>query len=88
MSNGRCRMHGGRSGGPLGERNGAYKHGKFTREARELSQVFRDLARAGEALLARTLDTHGLGRKLPAQLRRRAHVRKARADAKAKGQQK
>src|SRR5215204_1330947 len=34
MPNGRCRMHGGTSpGAPKGERNGAYKHGRFTNEA-------------------------------------------------------
>ena len=65
-----------------------YRTGKFTREAKEVSAMFRELARTGEALLARTLDTHGLGRKLPARLRRRVHVKKARAAAKAKGQQK
>ena len=32
--NGRCRMHGGASpGAPKGERNGNYKHGRFTNEA-------------------------------------------------------
>ncbi len=31
----RCRMHGGApgSGGPLGKRNGNYRHGRFTNEA-------------------------------------------------------
>jgi hypothetical protein len=83
-------MHGGArgSGGQLGARNGMYRTGKFTREAKELSKVVRELARTGEALLARTLDTHGLGRKLPATLRRRTHIRRARAAAKAKAKAK
>jgi hypothetical protein len=35
MSNGRCRMHGGKSpGAPRGERNGNYRSGLHTREAR------------------------------------------------------
>jgi hypothetical protein len=34
--------------------------------------------------LARSLDVHGLSRKLPPPLRRRTHVKKARAAAKAK----
>jgi hypothetical protein len=34
MPNGKCRMHGGRSpGAPKGERNGNYRHGRFTDEA-------------------------------------------------------
>ena len=32
MPNGRCRMHGGKAGAPLGNRN-AWKHGAYTREA-------------------------------------------------------
>jgi hypothetical protein len=42
----------------------------------------RELARTGESLLSVSLDRAGLGRKIPASLRRRAHVRKARAAAK------
>ncbi len=46
MPNGRCRMHGGASpGAPKGERNGNYKHGRFTNEAvarrRELNSWIR-----------------------------------------------
>jgi hypothetical protein len=49
MANGRCRMHGGMSpGGPTGERNGAYKHGRQTKEA-----IAR--RRAGRALLRELL---------------------------------
>ena len=36
MPNGRCRMHGGKSpGAPKGERNGNYRHGRETKEARQ-----------------------------------------------------
>jgi hypothetical protein len=44
MPNGRCRMHGGASpGAPTGERNGNYKHGRFTREAIEARRQLRTL---------------------------------------------
>ncbi len=29
----RCHLHGGRAGAPSGERNGAYKHGRYSTEA-------------------------------------------------------
>ena len=53
MPNGRCRMHGGASpGAPSGERNGNYKHGRFTAEAiesrRGLNALIRELRRAAE----------------------------------------
>src|SRR5258707_5598886 len=86
----RCRMHGCApgSGGPRGERSGKFKHGRSTREAKQVSAFFREMAKGGEELLAVTLDRAGLGRKIPAQLRRRRHVKKARAAAaKAKGDQ-
>jgi hypothetical protein len=84
----KCRMHGGApgSGGPRDEGNGNFKHGKYTHRAKELSKVFRELAHTGEMLVAKTLDSHGLRRKIPAKLRRRRHVK--RALAKAKEQQK
>jgi hypothetical protein len=63
-----------------------FKTGRYTREAKELGAMFRELARTGEALVAKTLDAHGLRRKIPARIRRRTHVRKALA--KAKGEQK
>ena len=52
MPNGRCRMHGGASpGAPKGERNGMFKHGRYTNEAiaerHELSawiRAMRDMA--------------------------------------------
>jgi hypothetical protein len=40
----RGRMHGGSSlGAPTGERNGNYKHGRFTREAIEAQRQIRAL---------------------------------------------
>jgi hypothetical protein len=63
-----------------------YRHGRFSKEAREVVKHFRELARTGEALLARTLDDAGLGRKLPARLRRKAHVKRV-LKSKAKGEQ-
>jgi hypothetical protein len=37
-----CRLHGGKGGGPIGERNGAYRHGRHTlaakAERRELAR--------------------------------------------------
>ena len=55
MANGRCRMHGGASlGAPKGERNGNYKHGRFTNEAiaqrRGLRAWIRQMARLAEAV--------------------------------------
>lgn len=31
-----CRMHGARAGAPKGEKNGNYRHGAYTNEAREV----------------------------------------------------
>ena len=47
MTNGRCRMHGGKSpGDPKGNRN-AFKHGRFTAEAisnrREIAALLRNI---------------------------------------------
>jgi len=84
----RCRMHGARAGAPQGAKNGNFRHGRFTREAAEVSKFFRELVKDAHVLTATTLDAHGLGRKVPAALRRRTHVRKARAKAKAKEQPK
>jgi hypothetical protein len=41
---GRCRMHGGAkgSGGPRGSRNGNFKHGVYTREAKMARRAMRD----------------------------------------------
>ena len=42
-----CRLHGGKGGGPMGERNGAYRTGRYTAEAkadrRELRALLRGL---------------------------------------------
>ena len=50
-----CRVHGGKSGGPTGERNGAYRTGRYTAEAkadrqatRALLTLFRRLIDAGD----------------------------------------
>jgi hypothetical protein len=83
MPNGRCRMHGGRSGGPLGARNGAYKTGKYTREAREVSALMRELARTGEVMTATVMNRHGV-RPVKA-LRRRTHVKRALKKVKEEG---
>jgi hypothetical protein len=44
-----CRLHGGKGGGPRGERNGAYRTGRHTIEAkadrREQRKLIRDLLR-------------------------------------------
>jgi hypothetical protein len=44
-----CRLHGGKGGGPKGERNGAYRTGRHTTEAkadrRELRVLLRQLRR-------------------------------------------
>ena len=34
-----CRMHGARGGAPKGKRNGAYRHGNFTKEAMARKQA-------------------------------------------------
>jgi hypothetical protein len=44
-----CRLHGGKGGGPKGERNGAYHTGRYTAEARaerrEAHALLRELRR-------------------------------------------
>jgi hypothetical protein len=49
----RCRMHGGAkgSGGPQGERNGNFKHGLYTREAKTLREAMRTKVRQIKALV-------------------------------------
>ena len=51
----RCRMHGGAhgSGGPLGKRNGNYRHGKFTKEAAETKRWIRGLLEQARAAAAK-----------------------------------
>ena len=42
MKNGRCRMHGGKSpGAPRGERNGNYRHGGRTQQAKAVRLLLR-----------------------------------------------
>jgi glucans biosynthesis protein len=44
-----CRLHGGKGGGPSGKRNGAYRTGRYTAEAkaerRQMRAVIRELRR-------------------------------------------
>ena len=44
-----CRLHGGKGGGPKGERNGAYRTGRYTAEAkaerRQMRALIRELRR-------------------------------------------
>ena len=49
----RCRMHGGAkgSGGPRGNRNGNFKHGLFTGEAKAIRRVMRAKVREIRALI-------------------------------------
>jgi hypothetical protein len=49
----RCRMHGGAkgSGGPRGSRNGKFKHGLFTGEAKATRRVMRAKVREIRALI-------------------------------------
>src|SRR5260221_2655815 len=65
----RCRLHGGAkgSGGQLGPKNGMFKTGRYSKEARELSALMRELARTGEVFAATTMQRHGLrpGQALP-----------------------
>jgi hypothetical protein len=83
--NGRCRMHGAWSGGPTGSRNGAYRHGRSTREAKRVSAFFREMRRDADELTATTMHAHGL--KPVKAIRRKAHVRRAlAAAAKTKGE--
>jgi hypothetical protein len=48
----RCRMHGGArgSGGPLGEHNGNFRHGCYTKESQAVVQSVRSLLRQAKAL--------------------------------------
>ena len=49
--NGRCILHGGRAGAPLGERNGRWKHGNVTKEAIAQRRLVRALLREADDLL-------------------------------------
>jgi hypothetical protein len=69
------------SGGPPGERNGMYRHGRYTREAKQVSKFFRQMAKDADVMTATVAHAHGF-RPIKA-IRRKAHVRKALAKAKA-----
>ncbi|ARQ08610.1 hypothetical protein NXC12_CH00519 [Rhizobium etli] len=45
-------MHGARAGAPKGERNGNYRHGAHTNEARELATQTRNLKGISRDLIA------------------------------------
>jgi hypothetical protein len=70
------------AGWPRGALHPNFKEGRYTRETRELVKHFRELARTGEALAATVMHKHGL--KPPRAIRRRRHVKRALAEAKAK----
>jgi hypothetical protein len=48
-----CRLHGGKGGGPTGDRNGAYRTGRYTAEAKaerkEQRALIRELRRLIDA---------------------------------------
>lgn len=49
--NGRCILHGGRAGAPLGQRNGAWRHGGATNEAKAQRKAVRVLLREARKML-------------------------------------
>jgi len=53
MKNGRCRLHGGKSTGPPKGNKNAWKHGRYSREAKELKQAICDLLRQSKKTLAK-----------------------------------
>jgi hypothetical protein len=48
-----CRFHGARGGAPKGERNGAYKHGLHTQEAKAERRFVSELLKQSRAAIAR-----------------------------------
>ena len=46
-----CRLHGGKGGGPKGERNGAYRTGRYTAEAKTERRRLRSLIRELRSLI-------------------------------------
>lgn len=48
-----CRFHGARGGAPEGTRNGAYRHGGFTKEVLAEVRGFREILREAREMLAR-----------------------------------
>ena len=49
--NGRCKLHGGNAGAPSGERNGAWRHGNTTKEAKAQRREIRGLLREAAKLV-------------------------------------
>ena len=49
-----CRLHGGKGGGPLGERNGAYRTGRYTAKAKAERRQMRTLIRRLQQLIDST----------------------------------
>jgi hypothetical protein len=49
--NHRCVLHGGRAGAPPGERNGRWRHGNLTKEAKAHRRAIRDLLREADNFL-------------------------------------
>ncbi len=47
-----CRFHGARGGAPKGKRNGAYRHGLYTKEAIEGRRLLRELLRQSRKAIA------------------------------------
>lgn len=47
-----CRFHGAHGGGPKGKANGAYRHGRYTREALAMRRALSVLLRESRATLA------------------------------------
>lgn len=45
-----CRFHGARGGAPKGERNGMYRNGLYTKEARKARRSISDLLRLSRTL--------------------------------------
>ena len=46
-----CRMHGGKAGAPRGKRNGVYRHGRHTIEAKEMRREARAVAHQTRELI-------------------------------------
>jgi hypothetical protein len=77
----RCRLHGGWSpGAPRGELHPNFRHGKFSKLAKEVGVLVRQLARAADVKTATVMHAHGL--KPLKAIRRRRHVKRALAKAK------
>lgn len=49
--NGRCKLHGGRAGAPSGERNGQFRHGNETKDAKAQLRAVRALLREAAKLV-------------------------------------